>query len=385
MPGGETDGASGGSSVASSSSGTASVALDVGCLEPFNPKGEPHFLSQRWNRWKRAFNLYVTGKGVSDNAQKRALFLHVAGMDVQEIYFTLAVDAESATFEATVKVLDDYFIPKSNVPFERHLFRQIVQEGGETVDQFVCRLRQRAINCEFGENENDYIRDQVIDKCCSSKLRRKFLEKEGALTLDDLLRIARSQEAVDRQLKQYGTDQVNNQLTDQVNAVGDKSGGNTRSGKGKKRFSCDQEGHFSGDKKCPARDRACRICGVIGHFKVKCPQARQRGGGDSGSRGDKGSKGADGGRRNTWSGRGSGRGRRGRGCGRSQETNLVADGNHGEEPTRPVQRSSPEFAFSVEQLTGHERQSSDLIALTVGGVAVPDVLIDSGATCIVMG
>ena len=303
-------------------------------------------------------------------------------MDVQKIYFTLAVDAESATFEAIVKVLDDYFVPKANVPFERHLFRKIVQESGETVDQFVCRLRHRAINCEFGENENDYIRDQVIDKCCWSKLRRK-----GALTLDDLLRIVRSQEAVDRQLKQYGTDQVNNQLTDQVDAVGDKSGGNTRSGKGKKCFSCDQEGHLSGDKKCPVPDRACRMCGVIGHLKVKCPRARQRDGGDSGSRRDKGSKGADGGRRNTWSGRGSGRGRRGRGRGRgrSQETNLVADRNPGEEPTRPVQDSSPEFAFSVEQLTGHERQSSDLITLTVGGVAVPDVLIDSGATCNVMG
>ena len=66
--------------------------------------------------------------------------------------------------------------------------------------------------------------------------------------LDDLLRIARSQEAVDHQLKQYGTDQVNNQLVDQVNAIGDKLDGDTCSGKGKKCFSCDQEGHFSGDK-----------------------------------------------------------------------------------------------------------------------------------------
>ena len=157
---------------------------------------------------------------------------------------------------------------------------------------------------------------------------------------------------------------MNNQLTDHLNAVGDKSDGITRSGKGKKCFSCDQEGHFSGVKKCPARDLACRVCGVIDHFKVKCPRARQRGGGDSRSRGDKGRKGANGGRRNTGSRRVGSRGRRGRGYGRLQETNLVVDGNH-----RPVQHS-PEFAFSVEQFTGHERQSSDLITLTVGGVAV---------------
>ena len=37
-----------------------------------------------------------------DEGQKRALFLHVTGMDAQENYFTLAADAESATFEATV-------------------------------------------------------------------------------------------------------------------------------------------------------------------------------------------------------------------------------------------------------------------------------------------
>ena len=37
IPGGETEGGSEGSSSASSSSGRISVALDVGCLEPFNP------------------------------------------------------------------------------------------------------------------------------------------------------------------------------------------------------------------------------------------------------------------------------------------------------------------------------------------------------------
>ena len=64
-------------------------------------------------------------------------------------------------------------------------------------------------------------------KLLTSVIRASCVEKtwkrKKLLTLDDLLRIARSQEAVDRQLKQYGTDQVNNQLSDQVDAVGDKS------------------------------------------------------------------------------------------------------------------------------------------------------------------
>ncbi|KAL9974552.1 hypothetical protein ACROYT_G011601 [Oculina patagonica] len=275
MPGGETETASGGST--SSTSGSAesarstsrSVVLDVGCLEPFNPKVEPQNLNQRWKRWKRAFDLYVTGKGVTEDAQKRALFLHVAGMDVQEIYFTLAGEQASG-FAATVK-------------------------------------------------------------------------------------------------------------NDQVNALGGKSDGR----KGKNCFSCGQEGHFSGDKKCPARGRACRKCGGIGHFKVKCRQAQQRSGGDSGFRAkvpDR--RGATGGGRRGGGNRGAGGGRRGRKG--TRETNLVAGGNQGAEPPGFVQHSL-EFAFSVGQPSGREKQIGGLVTLVVGGVNVPDVLIDSGATCNVMG
>ena len=101
MPGGENDGASGSSSGTSSSSGGTSVALDDGYLKPFSPKGEPHSLSQRWKKCKRAFNLYVTGKGVSDDAQQRALFLNIAGMDDQvkrRLKFLMIILLQRQTF-----------------------------------------------------------------------------------------------------------------------------------------------------------------------------------------------------------------------------------------------------------------------------------------------
>ena len=214
--------------------------------------------------------------------------LHVykyAGMDVQEIYFTLAGEGEGTDFEATLKVLDYYF-----VPFERHLFRQISQGNGETVDQFVYRLRHRAATCEFGANEGDYIRDQLIDRCYSSHLRRKFLEKEGTVTLDDLLRIARSQEAVDRQLKQYN-DQVDQ---NQMNVLNGKGDGKKLTGK---------ERHVSvvDRKDISVKTRSARHVVKLAGSAVERVISElnalnfiTRGGGHSGSRGTKNSRGGQG-------------------------------------------------------------------------------------------
>lgn len=63
--------------------------------------------------------------------------------------------------------------------------------------------------------ENDYIHDQVIDTCYSRHLCRNFLEQEGAVTLESLLKIARVQEAVSRQLKEM----EENSNQSHVNAV----------------------------------------------------------------------------------------------------------------------------------------------------------------------
>ena len=68
--------------------------------------------------------------------------------------------------------------------------------------------------------------DQLIDKCYSAKLRRKFLEKDGSITLNDLLIIARVQKAVDLQMVATGentsSEQVNNVTDTALNGKGDR-------------------------------------------------------------------------------------------------------------------------------------------------------------------
>ena len=63
---------------------SAKQILEVCGLPCFDPKGEPNSLSVRWKRWKRAFNLYVASKGVTNEGQKVTLLLHSGSIELQE-------------------------------------------------------------------------------------------------------------------------------------------------------------------------------------------------------------------------------------------------------------------------------------------------------------
>ena len=142
----------------------ASVYLsDAQGLKPFDCS-ETAGISACWERWLRAFELFATGKGVKNVHQKnfKALLLHTAGLNVQDIYFTLTKEGGSDSYQ--------------NVPHERLCFRETSKLANETVKQFVTRLRQKAQTCEFGDaaTVDEQIRDQVISKCSSHELRRKL-------------------------------------------------------------------------------------------------------------------------------------------------------------------------------------------------------------------
>ena len=62
MPEG-SDETGGSASATTNSVVVTAVAVEVGGLQPFQVKGDPHSISQRWSKWKRAFELYILGKG----------------------------------------------------------------------------------------------------------------------------------------------------------------------------------------------------------------------------------------------------------------------------------------------------------------------------------
>ena len=90
-------------------------------------------LSKKWDTWKEDFTLFVTASGITNVEQKLALFLHMAGKQVKEIYRTMATAGEM--YENMITKLDDYFTPKKNLTYERYIFKkteQLVSEDSIT-------------------------------------------------------------------------------------------------------------------------------------------------------------------------------------------------------------------------------------------------------------
>ena len=86
------------------------------------------------------------------------------------------------------------------------MFTQVEQAQEESMDSFVSRLKKMAATCEFGDNKDDFIHDQVIDKCISNTLRRRLLREKD---LPGLLDIARTMEVADHQAARMGKFTVN--------------------------------------------------------------------------------------------------------------------------------------------------------------------------------
>ena len=143
------------------------------------------------------FGESILAMDVKDTKRQKAVLLHYGGSDLSDMYYTLQSEDDIEFKHVKVK-LDAYFEPKVNVTFETYTIRQLSQDENESIDKFVTRLREAAGRCNFHDKDRE-IKDQIVRKCYSDRLRRKALRENP--TLDNLIAAARAMEMADLQAK----------------------------------------------------------------------------------------------------------------------------------------------------------------------------------------
>lgn len=100
------------------------MALSLLAFAHFVVSSDLANVSVRWHKWVNSFKLYLTASGACNATQKRALLLHLAGAEVQDVFSTLDNAGEDKDYELALTKLNTYFTPQKNISYERHMFRQ---------------------------------------------------------------------------------------------------------------------------------------------------------------------------------------------------------------------------------------------------------------------
>ena len=106
-------------------------------------------LTSNWGFFKQQWQDYEVAPSLDQKSQsiRLATFRPVMGKQCLQIFLSLNCGTEELTINSALKALEDYFLPKKNVVYERYVFNSCFQAPEESIDCYVNRLRKLASCC----------------------------------------------------------------------------------------------------------------------------------------------------------------------------------------------------------------------------------------------
>ncbi|KAI8519530.1 hypothetical protein Bbelb_027870 [Branchiostoma belcheri] len=198
------------------------------------------------------------------------------GLDLFNSWGMTAEDAKKP--DKVLKNFENHLEPKTNHRIFRYEFQGLKQESGETIDDFVSRLKNVAKKCKFKDAAeiDDRIIDQLVWGCAYHKVQKSLVWKAD-LTLKDAIDTARAFEATEKQMSSLslkaGTPNARvDALSSRKQGTGSRKQPTNHAHKHGRRICryCGIEHDFSDRKKCPAFGSSCNKCGKSNHWGKMC-------------------------------------------------------------------------------------------------------------------
>ena len=185
-------------------------------------------------------------------------------------------ETEVDKYDVVLKKFEDHCTPRRNEVFERYKFFTTSQQEGQTVDNYITKLKTLAAACEFGDQEDSLIRDRVVLGIREDGLQERLL-REKDLTLQKAIEFVRAAETTKEQFRSMKglpnsvdiikTASKNNKNYDNHrNQVKNKN----YKKEDKNSYDCKKCGKNHRRAECPAYGKQCSKCKKKNHFAVGC-------------------------------------------------------------------------------------------------------------------
>lgn len=252
----------------------------VGAIENYDAR------STEWNTYKGRLTFYFEINEIKTPEKKRAALLTLIGNTAYRMLADLHAPNElsTITYDTLIGDLDKSYGKKVSKMASRLRFGALHQHEGQSVDDFIAELRHASLDCAFGGENDNRLKDQFVLCLHADHIKKKLLEDEDR-SLADVLKKARDLELIDREHNaskavisgsassaanyvRFNGGRANARQQGPTDTTGSKVAG------GPTCFRCGRNNHAAADCYYSTRGYHCRNCGKAGHAAQVCRQPR---------------------------------------------------------------------------------------------------------------
>ena len=155
---------------------------------------------------------------ISTTAERHRCYFPLLAPSCCKPYQTLQSRRRSThSYDELIQLLRQHYRKKTTQMASRVKFNNLRQLDSQTIDEFDAILRRESVDCRFGTQLDDRLKDQFVAGISNDSIRKKLLDMESK-PLADLVKRARELEIVDRDLRQ-----LNQPLTSSAHSSEDRS------------------------------------------------------------------------------------------------------------------------------------------------------------------
>lgn len=226
---------------------------------------------EEWQLYREQLEQFFVTSKVTDDMKKAVLINHLSSKTYKLLRDLCTPDQpKDKSFADLCKMLTTHFTPPVVIHKERRLFFRAKrhENGHETVNQWIVRIKNLAANCRFGDALTHNLINKFVDGL-DGKAYDRVCEEDEKLTLEKAQELALKYESDDTAI--------------QLMFVKDKKHVNTKansSGKSEQRLdysrgkclACGRAGHYRRD--CRFKEYVCKKCNKKGHLQAACEYQR---------------------------------------------------------------------------------------------------------------